>query len=304
MNLQTQDFCDCYTNYQITTPMPKSLFGDSFGYDMQKDIGNHMKDYYAGKMSDNDLNQYFNECCTEMRKYRAQCHQSYGNVDADNTKIVSEIYEIFAKENARAAGRADYDEGAAINADYGYRNYDWVYYNADYYYQCAGTKEKLGTMANDIAEKWGIGSIDTEEIEKNSKLTLDGGFDFNSVWNFTFRNQVGRASIADEATEPPKDFKFFFKKDVGAAAKMEMWVNGSRYGKDVPFYNTPDSLKGQRFQADELMKDFDRQIGDVKGYSAFMKQLSLFTGWYSWTTGINNRFGDYIPNDNDRWQYG
>ena len=28
--------CECYANYQITTPLPKSLFGDSFGYEMQK----------------------------------------------------------------------------------------------------------------------------------------------------------------------------------------------------------------------------------------------------------------------------
>ena len=69
---------------------------------------------------------------------------SSGDAEIDNKQIVSQIYEIFAKENTRAARRANYDEGAAINADYGYRNYDWVYYNADYYYQCAETKEKLG----------------------------------------------------------------------------------------------------------------------------------------------------------------
>ncbi len=300
---QTMVFCDCYTNYQITTPMPKSIFGDSYGYDMQKDIGDHMRDYYAGRMSDDDLNRYFNECCTEMRKYRAGCHQSSGNVDDDNEQIISQMYEIFAKENARAARRANYDEGAAINAGYGYRDYDWVYYNADYYYQCAETKEKLGTMANDIAGKWGIDSIDTERIEKNSDLTLDGGFDFNSGWNFTYRNQVGQASMADEAIAPPKDFKFFYKEDVDSTAKMEMWVNGGRYNKNVPFYITPDSMKGQRFQADEIMEDFNEQLNDVKGYSDFMKQLSIFTGWYAWSTGINNRFGDYVADDSVRWQY-
>ena len=116
--------CDCYTNYQITTPMPDYLFGDSFGYDMQKDIGNHMSDYYAGMMSNDELDQYFSACCTEMRKYQVQCHRSSGNVDEDNRKIISQVYEIFAKENARAARRANYDEGAKINESYGYRNYD------------------------------------------------------------------------------------------------------------------------------------------------------------------------------------
>ena len=73
-------------------------------------------------------------------------------------------------------------------------------------------KESLGAMANEMAGKWGTGAIDTEEIEKNSDLTLDGGFDFNSGWNFSYRNQAGRASMADEAAEPPMGLKFFTKR--------------------------------------------------------------------------------------------
>ena len=256
--------CDCYTNYQITTPMPDYLFGDSFGYDMQKDIGNHMSDYYAGMMSNDELDEYFSACCTEMRKYQVQCHRSSGNVDEDNRKIISQVYEIFAKENARAARRANYDEGAKINESYGYRNYDWVFYNADYYYQRADVKELLGNMANKMARKWGI--------------------------------------VADEAVEPSSNFKLFYKEDVDNVSKIEMWINGCRYGKDIPFYITPDSLKGQLLQADDITKEYEEKIGNVKGYSDFMNQISLFTGWYAWSTGINNRFGN-IPEDT-HWKYG
>ena len=98
--------------------MPESVFGDSFGYAMHDDIFDRMKDYYAGKMSNDDLKQYFNDCCADMRFYRAQKRQTSGDVDADNTQIVSEIYEIFAKQNVRAAKNANYDEGAAVNAFY------------------------------------------------------------------------------------------------------------------------------------------------------------------------------------------
>ncbi len=303
MTEQSWKVCDCYTNYQITVPMPKHLFGDSFGYDMQKDVETHMSDFYAGRIDKRELDQYFSDCCTEMRKYQVQKHWSTGNVDEDNRKIISEVYEIFAKENARAARRANYDEGAKLNAEYGYRNYDWVYYNADYYYQCADVRESLGTMANEIAQKWGSGSIDTEEIEKNSDLTLDGGFDFNSGWNFSYRNQVGRASMADESLQPPRDFRFFYKEDVDNVSKMDMWINGRKYEKDIPFYITPDSLEGQLFQADEIWKEHDEQIDNVRGYSDFMSHLSLFTGWYAWSTGINNHFGNYIP-ENTYWNYG
>ena len=43
--------CDCYQKFNAVTGMPKSTFGDTFGYDMQKDISSHMNDFYAGKVS-------------------------------------------------------------------------------------------------------------------------------------------------------------------------------------------------------------------------------------------------------------
>ena len=47
--------CDCYQKFNVVTGMPKSNFGDSFGYDMQKDISSHMTDFYAGKVSRDEL---------------------------------------------------------------------------------------------------------------------------------------------------------------------------------------------------------------------------------------------------------
>ena len=69
---------------------------------------------------------------------------------------------------------------------------DWTYYNSDYYYQCNDTNAALRESAWKMTEKWELGGIDCDEIEANSSLTLDGGFDFNSIWNSDFRNQVGR----------------------------------------------------------------------------------------------------------------
>ena len=43
--------CDCYQKFNVVTGMPKSTFGDSFGYAMQKEISNYMQDFYAGKVS-------------------------------------------------------------------------------------------------------------------------------------------------------------------------------------------------------------------------------------------------------------
>ena len=102
-------------------------------------------------------------------------------------------------------------------------------------------------------------------------------------------------SIADEGVEPPRDFKFFYKEHVDNKAKMEMWMGGQKRSIDVPFYITRDSLKGQLYNADELMKDFYGKADCAREYSGFMGQLSIFTRWYSWQSGINNRFGNFIP---------
>ena len=41
--------CDCYQKFNVVTGMPKSTFGDSFGYAMQKEISDYMQDFYAGQ---------------------------------------------------------------------------------------------------------------------------------------------------------------------------------------------------------------------------------------------------------------
>ena len=84
--------CDCYQKFNVVTGMPKSTFGDSFGYAMQKEISDYMQDFYAGKVSREDLDSYFEKCCTSMRTYRTGQHQTSGTNEADNTQIVNAIH--------------------------------------------------------------------------------------------------------------------------------------------------------------------------------------------------------------------
>ena len=109
-----------------------------------------------------------------------------GTNEADNTQIVSEMYEFFAKENARAAGQANYQEGKALNEKYYSDGHsDWTYYNSDYYYQCNDTNAALRESARKMTEKW----------------------------NSDFRNQVVRSSLAKESMIPPENFKMFFQEN-------------------------------------------------------------------------------------------
>lgn len=296
--------CECYKNYSIVTGMPKSTFGDSFGYEMQKNISNYMKDFYAGKVSQEELDSYFEDCCSFMRIYRTQQHQTSGTNEDDNTQIISEMYEIFAKENARAARAANYQEGKELNASSypGTRDDDWTYYNADYYYQCSETNEALRQSALKMTENWNLDAIDCDEIEKNSELTLDGGFDFNSGWNWSFRNQVGRSSMAVEENVPPKDFKVFFKqsvtpdaKDVDTAFKgnLKILVGESEYEADIPFKVLRTGPEGEIFNAWDLMKEHFLESEDHDEIKNFLSNISVFTRRYSSVTGINDKFGDY-----------
>jgi len=298
--------CGGYSKYPISTGMPKSIFGDSFGYEMQKNIAQYMKEFYSGNVNNQDMGKYFEECCTYMRIYRTQQGQTSGKIEKDNAQIISETYEIFAKENQRAARQANDMEGETINKNYGNdcRKDDWVYYNSDYYYQCEDVKSTLRGFVSDLSKKWEVNPINVEDIEKNSKYTLDGGFDFNSGWNFIYRNQVGRSSLADESIKPPKNFKLFYKestqpnaKDMDTAMRgiLEVWIGGDKYIKDIPFYNSRTGLEGQIFNANELMQNSYTQNKSYHEYADFLKQISVFTRWYSWESGINNKFGNYIP---------
>ncbi|MCM1254437.1 MAG: hypothetical protein NC321_16590 [Clostridium sp.] len=281
-------------NRQVTG-LPASVFADQFGYDMQESIYHCMTDYYAGKISQSDVEDYFEECCTSMRIYRTQMRQTTGVNEEDNKQIVSQIYEIFAKKNATAAQNANYNEGLAVNGTYGGKTDDWAYYNSDYYYQCEETKEILQKAAQNMTDKWEIPAIDTEEIERNSVYTIDGGFDFNSMWNISYRNQAGRASMEDESLTPSENFKFFYKQN---SFHGNLWVswNDCQENIDIPFsVSRTGSLKGQIFNVDDLLSDNFKAEKEYKNYREFLSSFSVFTRQYSLLSGINNQFGNYIP---------
>ncbi|MBD5522557.1 MAG: hypothetical protein HDR03_15260 [Lachnospiraceae bacterium] len=284
-------------NKQVTG-LPASVFSDQFGYDMQKSIYNCMTDYYSGKISQSDVEDYFEECCTSMRIYRTQMRQTTGTDEEDNQQIVAQMYEMFAKKNAIAAQNANYNEGLAINATYGGRSDDFVYYNSDYYYKCEETKELLQKAAHNMTDKWEIPEIDTEEIEKNSIYTIDGGFDYNSMWNINYRNQVGRASMEDESLVPPENFKFFYKQNSFDGILSVSWNDCQEY-INIPFsISKTGSLKGQIFNVNDLLSDNFKTEDNYKNYSRFLSSLTVFTRQYSFISGINNQFGDYIPSYN------
>ena len=296
----------CYSDSSILRGMPKSVFGDRFGWDMQDDISDCMQKFYEGKISAEEVEEYFRLCCTSMRIYRTQQHQTSGKNEDDNRQILNEVYDVFAKENMRAARIANYYEGEKINASYGGWSDDWVYYNADYYYKCEETRDKLRQIAEKVAAKWEVSSFDALEVEKNSKYTMDGGLDFNSGWNFSFRNQRGIGSIAKESVVPPKGFKMFYKESVPHAVKggdvvsigaLEIAIGKSSYKCEFGFKTLRLGLKGHIYSIDELIKEHLSEKDNKPDFIEFLSNFSVFTRVYSSRTGIVYRAGDYIPKE-------
>ena len=164
-----------HSENSVIKGMPKSTFGDRFGWDMQRDIYNCMAKFYEGEIGEDELEDYFRLCCASMRIYRIQQRQTSGKNEEDNKKILDEIYDVFAKQNMRAARNANYKEGEKVNSSYGGSSDNWTYYNADYYYKCEETRGELAAIAEKVAAKWNISSFDAKEVERNTGYTADGG---------------------------------------------------------------------------------------------------------------------------------
>lgn len=142
--------------------------------------------------------------------------------------------------------------------------------------------------------------IDCDKIEANSSLTLDGGFDFNSTWNFEFRNQAGRSSLAKKSSVPPENFKMFFKEQVTSFSEdnkfngnLKITIGENNYDLKVPFQTLRTGSEGEICNVWDLMEDYYPKSEDTSKVKNFLGNMSVFTRWYAYETRINDIFGDY-----------
>lgn len=232
---------------------------------------------------------------------------------ANQYSLWHEVYETTGYD----ARNATYKNGTFIAEDgtdllalfkekyYSDDHSDWTYYNSDYYYQCNDTNAALRESARKMTEKWELDGIDCDEIEANSSLTLDGGFDFNSIWNSDFRNQAGRSSLAKESTIPPENFKMFFKEQVTSFTEdnkfngnLKITIGENKFDLKVPFQTLRTGSEGEICNVWDLMEDYYSESGDNSNIKNFLGNMSVFTRWYAYETRINDIFGDYEVSHN------
>ena len=51
---------------------------------------------------------------------------------------------------------------------------------------------------------------------------------------------------------------------------------------------------GKNYKEWDLMEEYYSDTEDNSKVKNFLSNMSVFTRWYSYETGINDRFGDYL----------
>lgn len=63
----------------------------------------------------------------------------------------------------------------------------------------------------------------------------------------------------------------------------------------VPFsIDQNGSMKGQIFYLNNLLGDSLQKGSNNDQYMSFLKNFAIFTRWYSFSTGINDVFGNFV----------
>lgn len=199
-----------YEDYTKITKMPNHCFSDNYGVKMQKSIKEAVQAYSNGEMTDEEIKQTFIDVCKDMRVYQAQSRHTSGVNATDNKQIIENVYEIFQKSNVQSMVDKCFEAGNGIaDANGGKEKDDWVYYDSKYYEKSQHLRELLQKTSKEMETEWNTDFIDFEKIEKESKFTLNGGLDFNSVWDWRAESR-GICSVSEE-WQPQDGFSFFYQ---------------------------------------------------------------------------------------------
>lgn len=170
-----------------------------------------MKDYYNGKLQKDEVKEIFKEYCYHAVGKPSDTNNVYQQKKA--TQALAELYEFFGRANTRAANHLNSQEARELLEGSGVSASGYVYYNADYYWQCEEMQEMFREAADELANEYGAETVDYEYVEKNTKFALDGGITYNGVWNATaernnYTGNMGSVGIVDKDAAPPEGFLY------------------------------------------------------------------------------------------------
>lgn len=211
-----------------THPMPKHCYGTGFGYTQTNEINQMLKDYYVGKsVTKEELKEFFKDCCKDMRVVMAQENRTTGLDPVHNAQIILDTYEQLRMSNSTMANYGCQKEGERIAVKNGWREgepIDWVYYNADFYYQSEELRQIFKVAAQEMAREWKCGELDTSTRDMDNNLSYSSSF--HQVWSNSGSNGTRIIDMKDVSEKPPAGFRLFFRESLEGSAYFGMFLTG------------------------------------------------------------------------------
>ncbi|MCR5789618.1 MAG: hypothetical protein K6G83_06990 [Lachnospiraceae bacterium] len=260
----------CNIGQQISS-MPKHCYGTTYGSGQVEIINKKVREYIERPDTDpEEIKNYFKDRCRDMRVVLCQERMTYGMDQDANRQIILDTYEEFRMADSVMAKLSCDEEGERIATETGWKNgsKDWVYYNSNYYYRSEELRALFKEAAEELAEEWGTGQIDTAERDTDQYLSYSGNF--HQAWNSGSENGARICGMRDASEKPPEGLTLFYREYMDGQERIglaRLGSGGSIETKRVVFdiYNDGNQ---QRFpQAYHLSDLFGRLYGrDVDKY--------------------------------------
>ena len=245
--------------------------GLNISSDVRTDMRLTLEDYYAGKLSDEELEESFLSYCAQL--------------GACNKAQILDVYENFINMSRYASTNTCARAASELDQKYGESRHDSVYYSAGIYYAFEKVKEIARNASEKIAEELDLGDLDFEEREKNTIFNLDGDFSFNGHWAWTAKNLMNRCTMIDSDMVPPEGFEFYYKERNTPDSEegvMILGINGVRKEITVPFRMPRAGIAGyiQKFNAAELFGYTKSDTARYEDCNRFLKNFDIYTRYY------------------------
>lgn len=266
---------------------PKYCCGTAFGYRQDEKIQKKLKDYYVnGTAAKEELKAFFKDMCRDRRAALVQERKTTGTDPDDNGQILLDTYERFRMANSVMANLGCNKEGEKPAVKNGWRqgaDKDWVYYNADFYYESEGVSVLFQEAAREISEEWGCGETDTYGWDTDRHAFYGGSF--HEVWNNGSRNRTGICEMLNLSEKPPEQFRFFFRVDNRGdreVGSLQAGMGGNTDLRKEIMFHIYDGRQRPFPQMYHLYEIFEHEIKGQpnRELAEYLKNFLVFTRYY------------------------
>lgn len=175
------------------------------GSQLLAEAGNMMGEYYAGNMGDRMFAVLFLQFCYAQLGKGVE---------------LGELYECFARANARKSVQANQNEGRMQVEACGLAWAGTTYYNAAYYYMWENVQNLLLQLCAELADDCGMEQLNPAGIERESRFRLDGGLDFHGVFEWIQRQNnfpSEQYGLKDKTKRPPDKLIYLYRNGYSTA---------------------------------------------------------------------------------------